>query len=135
MFRASSAEIIISCSFSPGRMPTTLVATPGAMAAAMSVIFIEGIFGTKISPPCMPSSDESTKLTPSLRVIRNRVMRTSVIGSSWTSRCNRRWKNGITDPREPTTLPYRTTENRVPMSPDRLLAATMVLSDASLVAP
>src|SRR6218665_4086 len=44
-------------------------------------------------------------------------------------------KKGITDPLEPITLPYLTTENLIGFQPVILLAATNSLSEASLVAP
>ena len=44
-------------------------------------------------------------------------------------------KNGITDPLEPITLPYRTTLNRTSFDPLILLAAANNLSETSLVAP
>ncbi len=50
-------------------------------------------------------------------------------------------KNGTTDPRDPTTFPYRTTEKRVgspraeTSPPTILFAATKSLSEASLLAP
>ena len=74
-------------------------------AAARSVIVIERILGTKISPPRISSSDESTKSTPWSSVIQNRVIRGSVIGSSVAPWATRRWNSGATEPREPTTLP------------------------------
>ena len=43
--------------------------------------------------------------------------------------------NGTTLPRESRTLPYRTTENRVPLLPDRLLDEITILSEANLLAP
>ena len=44
-------------------------------------------------------------------------------------------KNGITDPRDPTTLPYRTTENDVPCGLPKEFAAINNLSEHSFVAP
>ena len=44
-------------------------------------------------------------------------------------------KNGITDPREPITFPYRTTEKSVLFSRSKSLPATKSLSDTSFVAP
>ena len=44
-------------------------------------------------------------------------------------------KKGITDPFDPITLPYLTTENCIILSPFILLAATNNLSDVNLVAP
>ena len=63
------------------------------------------------------------------------VIAPSVIGSESTPSSTSLLKNGTTDPREPTTLPYLTTENRVRCPPAMLFAATNSLSDASLVAP
>ena len=47
---------------------------------ARSTMRTDGIFGTKISPPCMRSKFLSTKSTPCCSVIQKRVMRASVIG-------------------------------------------------------
>ena len=44
-------------------------------------------------------------------------------------------KKGITEPRDPMTLPYRTSENRSCRPPTILLAATNNLSEQSFVAP
>ena len=44
-------------------------------------------------------------------------------------------KKGTTDPLEPTTLPYRTTEKTESESPNKLFAATNNLSEASFDAP
>ncbi len=77
----------------------------GDMARTRSVIFMDGILGTKISPPRMVVRDESTKSTPSLSVIQNLVIRVSVIGRVLAPRASSPWKNGTTLPREPTTLP------------------------------
>src|SRR5690606_11687163 len=44
-------------------------------------------------------------------------------------------KNGMTDPLDPITFPYRTTEKRIGLLPRMLFAATKSLSDANFVAP
>ena len=44
-------------------------------------------------------------------------------------------KNGITEPFEPITLPYLTTENFIGFAPRILFAAINNLSEASFVAP
>jgi len=44
-------------------------------------------------------------------------------------------KKGITEPLEPITFPYRTTENVIGLAPRILFAAINNLSEASLVAP
>jgi hypothetical protein len=75
----------------------------GASASAMSVTRIEGILGTKTSPPPMRSSESMTKSTASSSVIQKRVMRSSVMVSTPVSACA--LKSGTTEPREPTTLP------------------------------
>ena len=103
--RASSSVTMTSCSFSPGRMPTILCLSPGAMQRARSVMRMLGIFGTKISPPAIWPSEVSTKSTPCCSVIQKRVMRSSVIGRSPAPSSIRRRKSGTTQPREPTTLP------------------------------
>ena len=66
---------------------------------------MEGILGTKISAPFIMARLDRTKFTPWVRVIQNRVIRTSVIGRLSAPSATRRWKNGATEPREPTTLP------------------------------
>src|SRR6185295_10395134 len=78
---------------------------------------------------------DKTKLTPCVSVIQKRVIRSSVMGRLSAPSATSLRKNGTTEPREPNTLPYRTTENRVPSEPARLLAATKILSAASLDAP
>ena len=52
---------------------------PGAMVSAMSVSFMLGILGTKISPPCICSMQLTTKRTPCSSVSQKRVMRGSVM--------------------------------------------------------
>src|SRR5690606_6336366 len=74
-----------------------------------------------------------TSSTACSNEIIKRVMRSSVTGNTPFSLMD--WKNGITEPREPITLPYRTTEKRVPCSPEYELEATNSLSEASFVAP
>ncbi len=96
---------MISCSFSPGRMPTIRCGRAGATAVARSAVRVEGILGTKISDPRIISRLESTKLTPWSRVIQNRVMRGSVIGSSEAPSAASLRNKGATEPREPSTLP------------------------------
>src|ERR1700754_4554045 len=78
---------------------------------------------------------ESTKFTPWVSVIQKRVMRASVIGRLSAPSSASFLKKGTTEPRDPKTLPYRTTENLGPSAPARLLAATKILSEASLEAP
>ena len=51
-------------------MPTVSWGKSGAITFARSVIFMLGIFGTKISPPCIISSDDKTNSTPCSFVIR-----------------------------------------------------------------
>jgi hypothetical protein len=57
----------------------------------------------------------------------------SVIGSTPVWRFSR--KKGMTEPRLPMTLPYRTTAKRRSRLPRMLLAAVNSLSEQSLVAP
>ena len=76
------------------------------MARASSVVFSEGILGTKISEPCINSKLESTKFTPCSRVIQNRVMRTSVIGRLSAPSATRRWKKGATDKPHSHPVPF-----------------------------
>lgn len=92
-------------------------------------------FWMKISPPFILSKFLRTKLTPCSSVIQKRVICSSVIGSSLMPSEISLLKRGTTDPRLPTTLPYRTTENSVRRPPLILLALTKSLSLASLVAP
>ena len=124
-----------SCSFSPGRMPIILCPSSGAIALARSIMRIEGIFGMKISPPFIRSKFFSTKRTPCSSVIQKRVMRSSVIGSSFAPSAISLAKNGTTEPFEPTTLPYLATLKRVRRVPAMLFAAVKSLSLASFVAP
>src|SRR5690554_1616174 len=56
-----------------------------------------------ISPPTMSSKACHTNSTPSSRLIMKRVMRGSVMGSTPLSLMD--MKKGITEPREPMTLP------------------------------
>src|SRR5690554_6414677 len=71
--------------------------------------------------------------TPPSKDILNRVILGSVIGSVPSALFFK--KNGITEPFEPMTLPYLTTENLMGLSPLILLAATNNLSEVNLVAP
>ena len=84
-------------------MPTTFCTASGATALARSVTFIDGIFFTYTSPPTMSSKACQTSSTPCSRLIMKRVIRGSVIGTSPLPRTC--MKNGITDPRDPITLP------------------------------
>ena len=63
----------------------------------------------------------------------NLVMRGSVIGNLpvWAND----WKNGMTEPLDPITLPYLTTENFVSFFPVYEFPAMNNLSEVSLVAP
>ena len=110
-----------------------LVEQLGATALAKSVILNEGIFGTKSSPPQEFSKAYKTISTPSSKVMLNLVIFSSVIGSVPFFRCSK--KKGTTEPLEPMTLPYRTTENLISLLPFMLLAATKSLSEQSFVAP
>ena len=62
-----------------------------------------------------------------------RVMRSSVIGTDGLSAIDKR--NGMMDPRDPMTFPYRTTAKRVSSFPAYELPATNNLSEVSFVAP
>ena len=62
-------------------------------------------------------------------------MRSSVIGITSDFSLINLLKNGMTLPLEPITFPYLTTEKRHPSAPDKWLAATNILSEASLLAP
>jgi hypothetical protein len=95
----------VSCSFSPGLTPTLCCASFGPNRVARSTMVVEGIFGTKISPPRISSMLERTKFTPCVSVIQKRVMRSSVMGSDVAPSAANFWKKGTTLPREPTTLP------------------------------
>ena len=66
---------------------------------ATPVIFMLGSFGTKISPPRISRRHLMTQLTPCGRVIRKRVIRTSVIGRTPLAAWSR--KKGMTLPRVP----------------------------------
>jgi hypothetical protein len=84
-------------------MPMMRRSAFGATTAAMSVTRVEGILGTKTSPPRMVSSELSTKRTACSSVIQKRVMRSSVMVTAPSRACRR--NSGTTDPRLPTTLP------------------------------
>src|SRR5688572_16204271 len=62
-----------------------------------------------------------------------RVMRVSVMGRVPDLASD--MKNGMTEPREPITFPYRTTAKRVLCVPAYALPAMNNLSEASFVAP
>ena len=81
----------------------TSISQPGATACERSTRLIDGILGTKISPPCISSMERSTKRTPCSRVSQKRV----ICGSVMVRRPFSRWarKIGITLPRLATTLP------------------------------
>ena len=76
-----------------------------------------------------------TNLTPCSKVIQNLVILSSVIGSSLTPCLISFLNNGTTEPFEPTTFPYLTTENLVSLVPAMLFAAINNLSLANFVAP
>ncbi len=92
---------------------------------------IDGIFFTKSSPPCIASKAVNTRSTPLSRVIMNRVIRSSVIGNGPLIPSSK----GMREPLEPMTFPYRTTEKRVPPSPEYELLLMNNLSEVSFVAP
>src|SRR3990167_8730766 len=66
--------------------------------------------------------------------IKNRVIAESVT-SSGQPRAARFKNSGITDPRDSTTFPYRTIENRVPPCPEIPLEDMNIRSAHSLLAP
>ena len=78
---------------------------------------------------------DRTNSTPCSNVIQNLVILLSVIGRNSDFFFLSSKNSGITLPLEFITLPYRTTENIQPFFPDRLLAATKILSEANLEAP
>src|SRR5882724_11492405 len=133
VFLASSSEISASCSFSPGRIPITSTSQPGATVSARLTSFMLGIFGTKISPPCITSILFTTKRTPCSRVIQNLVIRASVIVIFPFFLCST--NTGITLPRLPTTFPYLAQLNRVAFDPAYAFACTNIFSAHSFVAP
>ena len=114
-------------------MPTISISQFGPIAFAKSVILKDGILGMKISPPHAVSSACRTISTPSTSEILNRVILGSVIGK--TPSFLFLIKKGITDPLDPITLPYRTTENFMSLNPFILFAAIKSLSEVNLVAP
>ena len=75
------------------------------------------------------------RLTPSSNVIQNLVIFSSVIGRKSEPSSISLLKVGTTEPLEPTTLPYLTTENLMSLFPTKLFAATNSLSDANFEAP
>ena len=87
----------------------TLILFLEFIAFAKSVTLYEGIFGTKISPPIPFLITQSTILTPSSKEILNLVINLLVIGKVPVLEI---FKNkGTTEPLEPKTFPYLTTEN------------------------
>ena len=84
-------------------MPVIICLALGAITLAISLIFIEGIFLTYISPPTISLKECQTKLTPCSKEIIKRVILSSVMGRTPLSLIDK--KNGITEPREPITLP------------------------------
>ena len=84
-------------------MPITRRSASGAIASAMSVTRMLGIFGTYTSPPPIVDRQSSTNATAWSSVIQKRVMRSSVMVSTPVSACA--LNSGITEPRLPTTLP------------------------------
>jgi len=86
-------------------MPTILCGSPGAIALARSVTFIDGILGTKISPPFIISKEERTMLIPCSSVIQKRVMSGCVIGMKSAPSATSLRKKGNTLPRDPMTFP------------------------------
>ncbi|TKS59651.1 MAG: hypothetical protein EWM72_01836 [Nitrospira sp.] len=81
----------------------------------------------------MSSNACQTNSTACSSEIMKRVILTSVMGSLPVPASD--MKKGITDPRDPMTLPYLTTAKRVICTPAYALLATNNLSDASLDAP
>ena len=77
----------------------------GARILASSTVVMDGIFGTKISPPLACSRLERTKFTPCSSVIQKRVMRASVMGRESAPSAISLRKKGTTEPRLPMTLP------------------------------
>src|SRR5437773_959031 len=112
---ASSSQIRISCIFSPGRIPIILrsIFLSPMRAAAISVTNAEGTLGTKVSPgnphfvAAKIVSTASSRLKKK-RVISGVVMVTGPPLRIWS------WNNGMTEPREANTFPYRTQRKRVP---------------------
>src|SRR5690606_13687273 len=102
-------------------------------ALATSIILYEGIFGTNNSPPQACSRACNTISTPPSSEILKRVMFSTVMGN--TPSFLLLMKKGITDPLDPITFPYRTTENLIGLLPLILFAAINNLSEVSLVAP
>src|SRR5690606_19077738 len=84
-------------------------------------------------PPQALNNACITMSTPPCKLMLNRVILGSVIGK--TPSPFFLIKNGMTDPLDPITFPYRTTENRIGLLPRILFAATNTLSEANLVAP
>src|SRR5690554_5778966 len=115
-------------------MPIIGYSQSGPIAFATSIILYDGIFGTKISPPQACSKACITISTPSCKEMLNLVIFGSVMGRAPPFLFFFK-KKGMTEPLDPITLPYLTTENRMGLSPLMLLAATNSLSEVSLVAP
>ena len=106
----------------------------GSKDFARSTIFIEGIFGTIISPPIIFLKVVTTRLTAWSKVIQNLVIFYELLEEFFVHSI-KLLKYGATEPLDPTTFPYLTTENFVSWEPAKLLAVTKSLSEANLVAP
>ena len=126
-----------SCSFSPGRMPTVRVGICGAIAAGQIrwILDRRQLWDKNLAAP-HPLKVLEHKIDALLQS--NPKPRHARIGHRQDGPSlfrSTRWNSGTTEPREPTTLPYRTTPNRIGSVPTRLFAATKSLSEQSLVAP
>ena len=75
------------------------------MAVARSVTLKEGILEMNVSPALGLGERLHHEPMPSASEIQKRVMRRSVIGSSFVPLLTRLSKNGMTEPRDPATLP------------------------------
>ncbi len=135
MVRESSSVIIISWSFSPSLIPTSLNSASLFIAFARSITFSEGIFETYTPPLLSSFMAFITSSTASSRVIQNLVIRKSVIGKIFSPCSIKDLKKGTTDPLLPATLPYLTTLNLVSFAPAYALAETNNLSETIFVAP
>ena len=76
-----------------------------------------------------------TNSTPSVSLIKNLVIFSSVNGNLFSPFAKSSLNKGITLPLEPRTFPYLTIENLVFGLPDKLFAAIKSLSDVNFVAP
>ena len=103
----------------PGLKPIIFIFDELLRTLAISNIFIDGIFGIKISPPFIILKLSTQNFTAFSIDIKNLVIFLSVTVSSLL-RLTKPLKYGITEPLELSTLPYLTTEKTVLTCAERI---------------